>query len=125
MCVRECVENTENPKEKPEKCVWCGCVLCGVVRWEILKKPETMGKLLKTRTPFWARYGQLWTKKRPKTDFSPLSRHIVLTLSLRFTDVFGRRVPFQTAKNAFLGLRSQSRGPNHGLEKGPDQRNTL
>ena len=44
-------------------------------------------------------------------------RRTVPTLPLGFTDVFDRKVPFRTAKNAFLHPRSQSKGPNHALEK--------
>ena len=57
-------------------------------------------------------------KEGPKTAFSPSPTHC-FTLPMGFTDVFGRKALFQAAKNALLGPRSESKGPNHALEKVP------
>ena len=104
MCVRVCVwKNTENLKENPEKCVWYGCVVwCCEVR-NTKKKRKTHWENCHG-PPKWPENGHF-------------SQRIVFTLSLGFTDVFGRRVLFQTAKNAFLGPRSYSKGLNQALEK--------
>ena len=53
-----------------------------IIVWEKTKMERNNGECKITRTPFLARYGQLWTKTRPKTAFFP--RCIVVTPLGRF-----------------------------------------
>ena len=86
------------------------------------KTKETMGKLSNMDSVFLVRCGQTRTPKRSENGH--FSRRMVSRFPT-FYDLFRREVLLQTAKNTFLGWRSFSKGPNHALENGPNQRNTL
>ena len=89
-CAVLCVwKNTENPKEKPEKCVWYVCVVwCCEVR-KYTKNTRNIGTIHKTWSPFLARYGHPWTRKRSKIGH--FSQRILFTLPLGFADDFRPR----------------------------------
>ena len=102
VCVRVCVclwvcmlcavwvwKNTENHKKQREmRVVWCVCcvVLWGEKMW---KNARNNGKLVKTWSPFLARYGHPWTRKRSQIGHFP--QRLVFTLPLGFADDFGPR----------------------------------
>ena len=94
-----------------------------VVWWDFLrKKRKTIGKLLKTWTPYLARNGHPRAKKRPKTVIFPTHYFCVSpVISRRFRS----KVLSQTPNKALFYPRSHAKGPNHALEKGPNQGDTL
>ena len=53
------------------------------------KNARNNGKIVKTRTPFLARFGHPRTEKRSENDHFP--RRIVFTFPLGFADDFGPR----------------------------------
>ena len=97
VCVCECVccvlcacGKTLKTTRNREKCVWYGvCVVwcCEVRKCE--KNARNNGKIVKTWSPFLARYGHPWTRKRSKIGHFP--QRLVFTLLLGFADDFGRR----------------------------------
>ena len=83
---------------------------------------EKNEKIVKTKAPFLARYGQPWTPKRSKND------HFAQRIVSHFPWDNRRFRPESPIPNApkkhFFYLRSYSKGPNHALES-PKPRNTL
>ena len=92
--------------------VWC----CEVRKYK--KKNKKHWRNYQNMVKFWHDMAIHEPQNGPKTDIFPNA------FPLGFKDVFGRRVLFQTGKHAFLGPTYYSKGPNHALEKGPNQRNT-
>ena len=90
MLCAVCVwKNTENHKKQREmRVVWCVCVVwcCEVKN---VKNAGNNGKIVKTWSPFLARYGHPWTRKRSKIGHFP--QRLVFTLPLGFADDFGPR----------------------------------
>ena len=81
------------------------------------KNAGSIGNIVKTRSPFLARYGHPRTPKRSENGH--FSQRLVLTVSLGFADVCGRKSCPERTKTPFLGPRSYSKSPNHALEKVP------
>ena len=107
---------------------WCFVVLCRVLCVCVCtentgKRHEKMNKRSGHMVIIvWARYGQLWTKKSPKTPLFPTQRFYT---SLRIYRRFRPKVLFQTAKKMPFWARGPNpKDPNHALEKLPNQRNT-
>ena len=62
-------------------------------------------------------FGTIWSTMDQKTsENGHFPRRIVFTLLLGFA-VFRPQVPFQTAKNAVFSPKSESKSPDHALEK--------
>ena len=84
---------------------------------------RNIGNIIKSRSLDFARYGQPWTQKTvQKRSFSPT--HCFYTF-LGNLQTFSAEGPIPNApKRRFFYPRSCSKGPNHALEKVPNQRNT-
>ena len=127
MCACVCVwKNTEKPKEQTEKCAKMVNKTGSENGQKVVRKyknTRNTGKCVETRSPLLTRYGHPWTPKRSKN--SHFSRHIVLTLSLGFVNVFGRKSYPKRPK-----MRSWVRGPipkvpNMRWKKSSPTKNTL
>ena len=90
-CAVLCVwKNTENQRKQREmRVVWCVCVVwCCEVR-KYTKNTRNIGKIIKPRSPFLARFGHPRTQKWSKIGH--FFQRIVFTLHLGFADDFGPR----------------------------------
>ena len=84
-----------------------------MIVWVNTKNERNIGKSVKTRTPFLARYGHPWIPQSPKTVIFPDA------LFLRFPTFYQRftNVLLKTPSKAFFDGKSNSKGPYQALEK--------
>ena len=86
------------------------------------KKTENIGNIIKTWSPFLARYGPPRTQQWFKNGH--FSQRIVFYTFPGICRRFRPEVLSQTPKNGLFGPRSHSKGPNHALEKVLTMRHT-
>ena len=92
------------------------------IAWTKYKKNNNIGKLVKTRTPFWHDMVNYCLRNVRQRIF--FSRRIAFVFHPRVFQRFRSKILFQTCTMTLFYPRSNSKDPDHTFEKSPIHRNT-